>query len=136
MRSVEEIVARLGRIIAAWVPHAVMNGIVPVLIVIRVCSVPAAVMRLQRVMSPANASIRSGHNNRFSFEAQRPHVGRMRVINSRLNCRRSNGTAGLQRRLLDVTELRKVIVDHWVAFDSCHVGTGRECLGKLAVSFH
>jgi hypothetical protein len=113
-----------------------MNGIVPVLIVIRVCSVPAAVMRLQHVMSPANASIRSGNNNRFPFESKGPHVRCVRVSNAGLDRRRSSGTAGLQRRLLNRPLLRKLIVDHGVPFDSCHVGTGRECFGKLSVPFH
>ena len=134
--SMEEIVARLGRIIAAWVPHAVMNGIVPVLIVIRVCSVPATVMRLERVMCPTNTSIGARNDDSFPFESEVPNVRRVRVSNAGLDRRRGSGTAGLQRRLLDRASLRKVIVDQGIAFDTRHVGTGSECFGKLAVSFH
>jgi hypothetical protein len=63
--------------------------------VIRVDTVPAAVMRLKRVMRPANARIRAGNNDSFPFESEPPYVRRMRVLNARLDCRRCSGTAGL-----------------------------------------
>ena len=61
--SVEEIIARLLRIIATRVANAVVNGIVPVVIMVRVHPVPTAVVGLQRIMCPALASVGAGHNN-------------------------------------------------------------------------
>ena len=54
MRAVSLVIARERRIVSARITDAVMNGIVPVIIVIGVLAVPAAVMRLERVMRPAN----------------------------------------------------------------------------------
>src|SRR4029453_9011573 len=48
------IVAREWRVVSAWVTGAIMNRVMPVVIVIGVDSVPAAVVRLERVMRPAN----------------------------------------------------------------------------------
>jgi hypothetical protein len=136
VRSMEEIVARLGRVVATGVAYAVVNGIVPVLIVIGVCSVPTAVVRLERVMRPTNAGIRACNDDSFPLESKRPHVRRMRVINSGLDRRRSSGTAGLQRRLLDWTRLRKVIVDRGIALDARHISASRERIGNLSSAFH
>src|SRR5439155_279911 len=44
--------------------------------------------------------------------------------------------AGLQGRFRDRASFRKVIVNVRVACDACHVRTGRQRFGKLAVSFH
>jgi len=136
VRAVKEIVTRLLRVVPARIAHAVMNRIVPVKIVIRIDSVPPAVMRLQRVMRPANTGIRAGNHDSFPFESERPHIRRVYVRNARLNRCRSARCAGNQRRLLDRTSLRKIIVDNWIACHARHVGTGRQRLGKLAVSFH
>ena len=46
VRAVEEIIARLLRIVAARIADAVVDGIVPVEVVIGVDSVPAAIVRL------------------------------------------------------------------------------------------
>ena len=72
VRAMEEIIARLRRIVPARVAHAVMNGVMPVKIVIRVCSIPAAVVRLERVMCPANAGISSCNNNSLASEIRAP----------------------------------------------------------------
>ena len=71
-----------------------MNGVVPVIIVIRRYSVPAAVMRLERVMRPANAGVRAGNNNVLAREPERPDIRRMRVIDARLDRRRVAGPRG------------------------------------------
>ena len=92
--SMEEIIARLWRIVPARVAHAVVDRVVPVLIVIGVCPVPTTVMRLERVMRPANASIRAGDNNSLAAKSECPHVRRMCVSNPRLDRR---GSAGPQR---------------------------------------
>ena len=63
VRAVSLVVAREGRIVSAKITDAVMNGIVPVVIVIGILTVPAAVMRLQRVMGPAHAGVRAGDDN-------------------------------------------------------------------------
>ena len=111
-----------------------MNGVVPVIIVIRIDSVPAAIMRLERVMRPANAGVSAGNNNVLPGEPQRPDLGRMRVIDARLD------RPGLQARLRRVSSirsrLRQFIVDTRIAFHSRHVRAGRQCLGDLAVTFH
>src|SRR5207248_10987148 len=74
MRAVEEIIARLLRIVAARIAHAVVNGIMPVKIVIRIYSVPTTVLRLERVMTPSNPSVRARHDHSFSSKSQRPHI--------------------------------------------------------------
>ena len=66
-----------------------MDGVVPVVIVIGVLAVPTAVMRLERVMRPANAGVRAGDNNVLAGESQRPYLRRMRVIDAGFDrCRR------------------------------------------------
>ena len=62
-----------------------MNGVMPVVIVIGVDSVPAAIVRLERVMRPANASISAGNRNSLPGETQRPHIRRVRVSDARLD---------------------------------------------------
>lgn len=134
--AVEEIIARLLRIVPARIAHTVMNGIVPVKVVIGVDSVPPTVVRLERVMCPALTRICAGNNDSLASESQRPHVRRVRVSNARFDRRRNTGCAGHQRRFLNRARLRKVIVNNRVACDARHVWTGRQRLGKLAVSFH
>ena len=73
MRAMEEVVARKWRIVAAGVADAVMDGVVPVEIVIAVYSIPAAVVRLKRVMRPANTGIGAGNNNILPREPKRPY---------------------------------------------------------------
>ena len=131
--SVEKIIARLRRIIPARVANAVVNGVVPVLIVVRVDPVPAAVMRLERVMRPANPGIGARNNNSLAAKSECPDIRRVRVSHARLNRCRSARQRG---RLLDRAPLRKVIVNNRVACNTRHVGTGGQCFGKLAVSFH
>jgi hypothetical protein len=63
MSPVTIVVARFWRIVAAGVPYAVVDGIMPVVIVIGVCSVPTTIVRLERVMRPANTGIGPGHGN-------------------------------------------------------------------------
>ena len=64
--AVAVVVARERRIVAARVADTVMNGVVPVVIVIGVLSVPATVVRFQRVMRPANTGIRASNDNILS----------------------------------------------------------------------
>ena len=80
-----KVVARKWRIVTARIPNAIVNGVMPVVIVVGVLSVPAAVMRLQRVMCPAHACICARYYNPLSRESQSPDVRRVRVSNSRLD---------------------------------------------------
>ena len=107
-----------------------MDGVVPVVIVIDVHSVPATIVRLERVMRPANSGIRAGDNNTLSGETQCPHLGRVRVCDPRLDRGR------LRRRLLDTARLRQVVVDKRIAFHSCHIRPSCQCLSDLAISLH
>jgi hypothetical protein len=83
------VIARKRRIVPARITDAVMNGIVPVIIVIGILAVPAAVMRLERVMCPALAGVRIGDDNSLSVEPERPYLRRVRVIDARFDRRRS-----------------------------------------------
>ena len=73
------------RIEAARIGGAVVNGIVPVVIVIGVLSVPAAVMRLERVMRPAHSRVSAGNDNILPGIPERPYLGSASVPNSRLD---------------------------------------------------
>jgi hypothetical protein len=110
MRAVEVIIARKLRIVPARVADAIVDGIVPVVIVIGVCSVPAAIMRLQSVMRPANTSIGAGNDNVLPSVTKRPNLWCVRVSDTRLDCRRSR-----RRRFLYRAWPRQVIVDNWIA---------------------
>jgi hypothetical protein len=116
--AVTEVIAWKWRIIPARVSDAIMNGIMPVVIVIGVLTIPTAIMRLKRVMRPANAGVCAGYNNVLSGKTQRPYLGRMRVIDARFDC---CGSLEVRRRLLHCLRLRKTILDVWIAFYSRHV---------------
>ena len=85
------VVARLGRIIPARIAHAVVDGVMPVIIMIGVLSVPTAVVWLECVMGPTLARVSAGYRDSLSPEPQCPHVRRMRVSDPRLNRRRCLG---------------------------------------------
>ena len=72
--TVAVVVAGERRIVAARVVHVVMDGIMPVVIVIGVLSVPATVVRLQRIMRPTHASVGAPHNNVLSRKTQCPEL--------------------------------------------------------------
>jgi hypothetical protein len=85
--AMAEIIARLLRIVPARVARAIMNGIMPVEVVIGVDPVPAAIMRLKHIMRPANTSVCASNHDSFPFESKRPHIRRVRIGNSRLDRR-------------------------------------------------
>lgn len=85
MGSMEVIVARLLRIVSARVPDTVVNGIVPVVIMIRVHPVPTAVVGLQRIMRPALASVRAGNDNVLPGVTEGPDLRCVGVLDSWLN---------------------------------------------------
>ena len=57
MSAMAIIVAGERRIVTAGITTAVVNGVVPVVIVIGTNSVPTAIVRLKRVMRPALAGV-------------------------------------------------------------------------------
>ena len=59
----------------------VLNGIVPVVVVVHVLAVPAAVMALQRRMVPLHAGIGAGHDQAFTAISQVPDVGSLDARN-------------------------------------------------------
>src|SRR5262245_41398196 len=110
-----------------------MDGIVPVVIVIGVLPVPAAVVRFERVMRPANSGISASNNNALPRRSEVPRVRRMRVLNPRLDGRRASG---LRRRFIDRLGLRKIILDARIAFYSRYVRSGRQLRSDLSSTFH
>src|SRR4029453_11334600 len=71
VRAMAKTVAGLGGIDATNANViARVDGIVPVKIVIGVYAVPATIVRLKRVVCPANAGIRAGNYDSFSFEPE------------------------------------------------------------------
>ena len=93
-------------------------------------------MRLERVVGPANTSVRTRYHHSFSFEPERPHIRRVRVGDSRFNRRRSAGYARPQRRYLNGAGLRKIIVNVGVACHARDVRASSQCFGELPVAFH
>ena len=85
MRAMANVVARKRRIIAAGISNAVVNGIMPVVVVIGRDSVPAAIVRLERVMCPALTSICAANRDSLASETQRPYIRRVRVSDARLD---------------------------------------------------
>ena len=106
----------------------------PVVIVIGVGSVPAAVMRLERVMCPANTGVRARHDNPLPGESESPNIRGMRISNPRLDGRRT--CARGSRRFVDRLRLGKIILDARIAFDARHVRPGRQRVGDLSRAFH
>ena len=51
------------------------DGVMPVVIVIGRCAIPAAVVRLKRVMRPANTGIGAPNNNSLPGETEVPNLG-------------------------------------------------------------
>ena len=131
--SMEEIIARKRRIVAARVADAVVDRVVPVVIVVGVLSVPAAVVRFQCVMRPANTGIRAGNNDVLPGESQGPHLRRMRVIDARLDRFR---TLEVRRRIDGRAGLRKLVLDVRIAFYPRHVRPRCQRLGDLTAPFH
>jgi hypothetical protein len=77
--SVEVIIARERRIIPAGITDAVVDGVMPVVVVVGDYSIPAAIVRLERIMRPALTRIGAGNHDILSGKTERPDIGRMRV---------------------------------------------------------
>ena len=104
----------------------------PVVVVIGRDSIPAAILRLQRVVCPTLTSICAANCNSLASEPQRPDIRRVRVGDVRFNClrfMRQRQAASKRGRL------RQRILNVRIAFDSGHVlpasqrfGYSRGCL--------
>ena len=129
----EEIITREWRVRTANAT-AGMNGVVPVVVVIGVYSVPAAIVRLERIVCPANAGIGAGNHDTLPGETQRPHLRRVCVIDAWFDRVRRLRALEVRRRLNRSARLRQVIVDDRIAFHSCHVRTSCQCRGDLAAT--
>src|SRR5215472_5132715 len=103
-----------------------MDGVVPVVIMIGVYSVPTAIVRLERVMRPANAGIGTGYNNSLPGKSQRPHLRCVCVTNARFDRVR---LLEVQRRLNRRAWLRKLVLNVRIPFHPRDVGTRGERLG-------
>src|SRR5438132_7510800 len=77
--AVAQIITGLGRVVTAGVADAVVDGVMPVVIVIGICSVPTTVMRLERVMSPANTGVGASHHYSLASKAECPYARRVRA---------------------------------------------------------
>src|SRR4029453_1025150 len=133
MRAMPNVVARKGRIIAAWISDAVVDGVMPVVVVIGRDSVPATVMGFHSVVRPTLPSICTANGNSLASKPQCPHIWRVRVSNAGLNRLRS---LSRRQRLNDRIRLRKNIFNSWIAFYSGDVWTCCQCLGRLATASH
>jgi len=85
MRAVSIVITRKRRIEAARIGRPVVDGIVPVIIVIGILAVPPTVMRLQSVMGPADTGVCTSDDNLLSCEALGPYLRRVRVIDAGFN---------------------------------------------------
>ena len=114
------VVARERRIVSANVTDTVMNGIVPVVIVIGILAIPPTVMRLESVMGPADTRICAGDDNVLPGEPLRPYLRRVRVIDpgfDRLRLLQARGDVDIRVRF------RKVIVDARITLHAGDVRT-------------
>ena len=132
MRAMANIVARKRRIIAAWISNAVVDGVMPVVVVIGRDSIPAAVMRLQRVVCPTLTSICAANGNSLAPEPQRPDIRRMGVGDVRLD---RLGLLRLRRAAKKVSRLRQRILNVRIAFDSRHVLPASQRFGYFRLPF-
>src|SRR5262245_39477421 len=110
-----------------------MNRVMPVVVVIGVNSVPAAVVRFKRVMRPANAGIGTCNHNSLAGESKLPNLRRVRVTDSWFNRLRYPQP---QRRFNSRKRLRGVNLHVLISFYSRHVGAGSQCLSDLATAFY
>ena len=130
MRAMTVIVARERRIIAAWISNAVVDCVMPVVIVIGSNSIPTAIVRLQRVMCPTLTSIRAPNRNSLPSEPQRPDIRRVRVIDvgSIVSGRcASDGPPAIAAGSGAILDLR-------IAFHSGHIGPRSQFFGDLATA--
>ncbi len=132
MRAMTVVITRERRIVSTGISGAVMDRVMPIVIVIGHDSVPATVVRLKRVVRPALAGISSGDGNSLTPKSEPPHIRSVRICNARFNGRR---ILRLRRGGGNRIRLRQQIFNGWIAFYSCYIGMRRQRFGYLAATF-
>jgi hypothetical protein len=133
MSAMAIIIARERRIVTTGITSAIVNGIMPVVIVIGGDSIPAAIVRLERIMRPALAGISASNRDSLAPETQRPYIRRVRVSDARLDCL---WCLRLRRSVNNAVGLRKHILNVWVAFHSRHIRTRRQRFSDVTAALH
>ena len=105
----------------------------PIVIVVGVLSVPTTIMPLERVVCPTLARVGAGYRNSLSSKAQRPHIRRVCVVDSRFDGRRK---LRLRSCLNSRNRLWNDILHLRIAFYSRDVRTASQGLGDLAGALH
>src|SRR5262249_35186336 len=82
---VARVIARHWRVVTARVAYAVMDSVMPVVIVVGRCAVPPAIVRFKRIVRPANTAVSAPNNDSLPGKTQCPDIGRVRVIDARFN---------------------------------------------------
>ena len=118
MAAMKKVIARERRIVAARIAGAVMNRVVPVEIVIGILPIPPTIVRLQRIMGPADTCVSAADNDTLASVTKRPDLWRMYVLHPRFNRSRTLW----QRRAFNRALLRQLIVDNRIAVDADHIG--------------
>ena len=103
-----------------------MNRVVPVVIVIGRDSIPAAIVRFERVVRPALTGIGTGDNDILTGEPKGPYLRCVRIVNPGLDRFRLQG---VRKRVFDWPGLRKIVVDDGITFYSRHLRSTRQCFG-------
>src|SRR5262245_43731736 len=93
---------------------------------------PATVVRLERVMRPANASVGASNNDSLAGVEERPNIGRMSVAYSRFDRSRPLRL----RRSFDRALFRQIVFDVWITFNPGDVRPSRELLEDFTAAFH
>src|SRR5438067_2014181 len=97
-----------------------MDGVMPVVVVVGINPVPAAIVRFDRVVRPTNTSISPCDNNVLPRESKSPYLGRVRISDPWFDRLRA---LEVRRRLNRRAGLRKMIFDLRITFDPCHIRT-------------
>ena len=99
---------------------------------IGVLSVPATVVRLERIMRPANASVGASNNDSLAGVEERPNIGRMSVAYSRFDRSRPLRL----RRSFDRALLRQIVFNARITFNPGDVRPRGELIDDFTAAFH
>jgi hypothetical protein len=80
----EVVVTRLLGVVAAWVTHAVVDSVPPVVVVVCRGAVPAPILRLEGIVGPPHTCILGGDDDTLTGVAQCPHGRSIDVLHSPL----------------------------------------------------
>ena len=136
--AVEVVVARL-LVVRRTDSAAGVNGVPPVVVVVRARAVPAAVVRLQRVVRPANTGVLVRDHDPGAVEAKRPDVRRLDLVDPRLDRLRLGWSQSLDHRHRVESELgncRLVCLEpvrRLIRLDDLDVRPGGKALDEITV---